>query len=220
MSKAEEVRLISQSTMSIKELKGFTKGGRVPTSSSPGDVRYVTQLAKADLESDLEDKFALLRSAFALKRKQIQVSEPDEGVGVITTPGFVYELAIGLDESKAGHVIWNRSVSEVSDPDLLTASAFSEVFGNQFSTLEVSVPGGLDVEAMIDCVEDADPDSVKIDYDKDATWCEITLAESPAIVRATQDSIRVFSRSEISPAQLIEAYAELQTRFLESLGLK
>ena len=86
--------------------------------------------------------------------------------------------------------------------------------------MEVSVPDGLDVEAIVDCVEEADPDTVKIDYDKDVTWCEITLADSAAKVRVTSEAIRVSSRGEITPAELIEAYAEVQARFLQSLGLQ
>ena len=119
MSHAEEVRLISESVMPIKELKGFTKGGRVPTSSSPGDVRYVMQLAKPDIDADLEEKFGSLRSAFSLKRKELQVAEPDEGVGVITTPGFVYEVTVSLDEDLAGKVIWRRCLVGITDPELL-----------------------------------------------------------------------------------------------------
>ncbi len=220
MSDSDEVRLISESVIPIKELKGFSKGGRVPNSAGPGDVRYVVQLAKADFDADLEEKFGALRSAFGLKRKQLQVAEPDEGLGVITTPGFVYEVAISLDENKPGKVIWRRCVVGVTDPELLASEAFAEVFGGEFSILEVAVPGGLDVEAIVDCVEEADPETVKIDYDKDVTWCEIALTDSAAKVRVTSEAIRVSSRGETSPAELIEAYAEVQTRFLQSLGLQ
>ena len=219
MAKADEVRLISESSMSIKDLKGFSKGGRVPTSASPSDVRYVVQLAKNDLDADLEEKFGSLRSAFGLKRKQLDVSEPDEGVGVITTPSFVYEVTISLDEQQPGKVLWRRCVVGLTDPQVFASDAFTEVFGGEFSILEVAVPGGLDVESIVDCVEEADPDTVKIDYDKDVTWCEIVLADSVAKARVTGDAIRVFSRGEITPAELIEAYAEVQTRFLQSLGL-
>ena len=220
MADADEVRLISESSMSIKDLKGFSKGGRVPASASPGDVRYLVQLAKADIDADLEEKFGSLRSAFALKRKQMQVSEPDEGVGVITTPGFVYEVTVGLDERQPGKVVWRRCVVGLTDPQLFASDAFAEVFGGEFSILEVVVPGGLDVESIVDCVEEADPDTVKIDYDKDVTWCEIVLADSVAKARVTSETIRVFSRGEIAPAELIEAYAEVQARFLQSLGLE
>ena len=86
MSDSDEVRLISESVIPIKELKGFSKGGRVPNSAGPGDVRYVVQLAKADFDADLEEKFGALRSAFGLKRKQLQVAEPDEGLARDGTP--------------------------------------------------------------------------------------------------------------------------------------
>jgi len=148
MAQADEVRLISESSMSIKDLKGFSKGGRVPTSASPGDVRYVVQLAKNDLDADLEEKFGSLRSAFGLKRKQLDVSEPDEGVGVITTPNFVYEVTLGLDEQQPGKAIWRRCVVGLSDPQVFASDAFTEVFGGEFSILEVAVPGGLDVESI------------------------------------------------------------------------
>ncbi len=216
----EEVRLISESVMPIKELKGFSRGGRVPTSTSPGDIRYVMQLAKADIDADLEVKFGSLRSAFGLKRKQLEVTEPDDGIGVITTPGFAYEVTVSVDEENPGKAIWRRCLVGITDPDLLAGEAFDEVFGSDFSILEVAVPDGLNVEAIVDCVEEADPDTVKIDYDKDVTWCEIRLAESDVKVRVTSEAIRVSSRGETSPTQLIEAYAEVQTRFLQSLGLQ
>jgi hypothetical protein len=220
MSASEEVQLVSETITPIKELKGFTKGGRVPTSTSPGDVRYVTQLAKGDIDADLDKRFSALRSGFGLKRKELQVAEPEEGVGVITTPSFNYEISLTLDDERPGKVTWRRCVGGITDPSVLSSDAFGEVFGAEFSTLEVTVPGGLDVEAIVDCVEDADPSTVKIDYDKDVTWCEIELADSPTRVNVTAEAIQVSSRSETSPAELIEAYVEVQARFLQSLGLE
>ncbi len=212
-----DVRLINEYSERFKELRGFEKRHRVPQTVSAGDMQFVATLAEPQLHADLDKVFADLRSAFALKRRGISVSGPADGGGTIETPFFNYEIAVSQLESDPSRVVWRRSITDIRHPENVFDERFENVFGTQFSILEVATAEPLDLETIVDHVEDAELDSVKIDYDKELTWCEIQVAGSVAAVRIHSNSIRVSSRKDVSPRELLEAFVDVQQQFFESL---
>ncbi len=213
-----DVRLIYEFSERFKELKGFEKRHRVPQSVSAGDMQFVAAVAEPQLHEDLDKVFSELRSAFSLKRRGISVSGPADGSGIIETPFFNYEISISQMESDPSRVVWRRSITDIRQPENVFDERFEEVFGSQFSILEVATAEPLDLETIVDHVEDAELESVKIDYDKELTWCEIQVAGSVAAVRIHANSIRVSSRRDVSPRELLEAFVDVQQQFLESLS--
>ena len=212
-----EVRLLNEKIEPFKQLNGYQKHHRVPQAFSENDLRFLATLTQSDLDADLQDKFSRLRSAFEFKRKEISVSGPDDGAGVIITPYFNYEILVAQADDDPTQVAWRRSISAIRQPEQIFGDSFRQTFGNQFSILEVSTVRPLDLESIVDHVEDAGLDSVSVNYDKDVSWCKIHVVQSLASVLLRPNSIRVSSRQEISPRQLVESFLDIQRKFMETL---
>ncbi len=212
-------RLLNERVVPYKQLSGFAKHHRIPTTCSDSDQRYLAELANDEIDGDLQEVFSALRKSFGLKRKEISVVGPSEGGGVITTPFFNYEIQVSLNPEDPAKVIWRRIISEISEPARVFAGPFEDVFEKQFSVLEILVAHPLDLEAIVDHIEDAELETVKIDYDKDLTWCEVQFTDSTTMVMIKPDSIRVVSRKEISPHELLESFLRIQKELLAMLNL-
>ncbi|MFT5301171.1 MAG: hypothetical protein ACI814_001956 [Mariniblastus sp.] len=219
MSKTGSACLIEERIEPYKQLAAFAKHHRVPTTCSDSDHRYLADLAESDIDADLQEVFSALRKSFGLKRKEISVDGPSDGGGVITTPFFNYEIQVILNPEDPSKVIWRRMITGISEPARVFAGPFEDVFGNRFTILEVNLADPLDLEAIVDHIEDIDIETVKIDYDKDLTWCEIKFTDSTSVVMINAESIRVISRREIAPIQLLESFSRIQSDLLSMLNL-
>lgn len=219
MGNADSVRLVCEQTIPVKQLEGFQKHHRVPTSSSAGDQRYVCELAEPQIDADMQDVFSALRKSFGLKRKEISVDGPAEGIGFVTTPYFCYQIQVVQDGENPSKVVWVRAITEIKEPARVFAGPFDEVFGQQFSVLEILTRQPLDLEAIVDHIEDLESDGIDVDYDKDLTWCELTVLGSSSNVRLSDSCIRVVSRAEVTPQELLESFLEIQKRFIATLSL-
>ena len=170
-----QIRLVDEVTGEIKRLSGFKKGYRVPDKVSDRDHALVAEAAFGEMNEDLETAFTGLRSAFKFKRKEISVAGPEAGFGAITTPVFSYEISVSQLEDRPSHYCIRRVISDIRDPERSLGSEFETVFSDRFRALEITAESEFDVEAIIDRVEDAESETITVDYDKHATWCEICL---------------------------------------------
>lgn len=219
IEKTDAVRLIDERRELIKQLDGFEKHHRVPTSCTENDQRFLAKLTHRQLDSDLQTIFAAMRKSFGLKRKEISVDGPVEGCGVISTEFFNYEIQVIQDEDDPSRVVWRRSITEIGEPARVFAGPFAQVFGNRFSVLEISTDQPLELEAIVDHIEDAEAENVGVDYDKNLTWCEIQMTDLAMTVIVREHAIRVISRREVSPQELLESFMEIQRRFISNLNL-
>ncbi len=208
-----------QRTEQIKQLPGFQKGYRVPTSDNPSDQKFIAKIAEPILDDDLQETFSALRKAFGLKRKEISVDGPFEGGGIVSTPFFDYEVRVQIDAETPSRVVFSRSITGIRDFAKLVDDPFDDVFGKRFSTLIVEVENELDLETIVDTIEDEDPDGISVDYDKDLTWCEIQVLGSTATIVAEAYSIRVESVRETTPKQLLDLFTDIQQQFMEKLDM-
>jgi len=99
------------------------------------------------------------------------------------------------------------------------AGPFDEVFGRQFLVLEILTRQSLDLEAIVDHIEELESDSIDVDYDKDLTWCELNVLNSTTSVRLSDSCIRVVSRQDVTPKELLESFLEIQERFIATLSV-
>ena len=53
-----------------------------------------------------------------------------------------------------------------------------------------------------------------LDYDRNATWCEIKISPVDLAVRVHADRIRVISSKGITPQGLVAEYYEIQRQFI------
>lgn len=219
MEKVDAVRLVDERTEPIKQLGGFAKHHRVPTTCGDSDRRFLVDLTQRDVDDDLQEVFTGLRNLYGLKRTEISVDGPSDGVGVITTPFFNYEFHVFQNGDDPAKVLWQRLITEIREPARVFAGPFEEIFGQRFSVLEISTDESLDLEAIVDHIEDTEHETVKVDYDKDLTWCEIQVADASTSVFVRDDSIRVVSRKNVSPQELLESFLRVQQEFMSTLSL-
>src|SRR6187431_1409935 len=74
------VAFLREQLLPIKSLSGFRKEThRIPDNVSPSNEAFIAKLAATDLSDDLDLRFAALKSAFAFKRVDLNVSGPAEG---------------------------------------------------------------------------------------------------------------------------------------------
>lgn len=211
-----QIRLVDEVTGEIKRLKGFKKGYRVPDKVSDRDQAYVAEAAFEEMNKDLEETFAGLRSAFKFKRKETSVTGPEAGFGAITTPVFSYEISIEQIEDRPSHYCIRRAIADIRDPEHSLGNEFESVFADRFRALEITAESEFDVEAIIDRVEDAESDTITIDYDKHATWCEIQLG--PATVHIAENRIRIIDeKSGKNLRGLFEAFQAVHKQFIAML---
>lgn len=215
----DALRLIDQSSEPIKHINGFLKHHRIPTTHNAGDQRFVVDLTFEEIDNDLQATFRSLRKAYGLKRKEIEVHGPADGMGVITTPFFNYEYHASQSEDDPGTVVWQRLITSIIEPARVFAGPFEEVFGQRFNEMEIAIKDTLDLEVIVDHIEDCEPSNLNIDYDKDLTWCEIQTAENGVTIVVKPDSLQIVSGKEISPKNLINAFLKVQKDFIATMNL-
>ena len=215
MINESEIRLLSETKVPIKELSGFRKHHRSSGKDAPS-VTWIAQLAADDLNQDLEETFAKLRSKFGFRRKELTANDPIENVGEVAAPGFTYEVSVSPIETEPKNTLWRRAISRISDADSVTCPEFEETFGKQFNTLELVLEKPLDVEDIIDEVEDCDDPAVSVHYERDASWCRIEFRGQPQSIHVEADMIRVHSSADISPSKLIETFLLAHSQFFNT----
>lgn len=213
-----DVRLLHEKIEPITSLNGFEKHFRVPQAANSTDLQFLARVSEADVDAELQKTFSKLRSAYGFKRKEMLVDGPVDGGGTIATPFFNYEVNVTFLEDDPSRIAWKTSVADIRLPEQIFTEGFHKSFGNRFSILEVSTTAALDLESIVDHVEAIELDSVSVNYDKDVTWCEIRIADTDASVRICENSIRVASRNEISPQELLESFLDIQRQFLATLN--
>lgn len=219
MSQNSTISFVAEQQVAIKELKGVTKSANASIAKGLVNQKYLNDLAQEELDADLDVVFTELKSAFKFKRKELTAHGPEDGMGWITTPFFVYEVSIVLHEEALRNATLRRSVREIGDADVITGPAFSGVFGNRFDRLEVVSQNTLDLEAIIDQIEDAESSEVDLDYDKDITHCTIGLNSMGTTIVVYPDAIQVKGPSDVTPADLVHSLFEIQESLKDALDL-
>jgi hypothetical protein len=141
------------------------------------------------------------------------VTDPDGGVGQITTPWFDYQVIAGIAPDDPSEVLWRRQVTEFRAPQELFSSAFSSVFGNLFDTVELLPPTSIDLAEFIDRIEERALDTITLDYDRNTTWCHVSLKGVMGQLQMTPDRISLVVSQPQSPTRLLEAFFQVRSHF-------
>lgn len=218
MSKNPDISFVAEQQIPVRELKGISKAAGASASKGVSQ-KYLNDLAQAELDADLDATFAKLKSSFKFKRKEISADGPVDGMGVITTPHFFYEVTVVPMEESHRNVVIRRSVRNITSADVITGAEFFEAFGTRFNKLEVACEKPLDLETIIDQIEDADASDVELDYDKDITYCTIGLNSMRTTIAVQPNLIHVKGPLDVTPADLVNSFFEMQNCFMDSLNL-
>ena len=207
------VTLVREQRSRVRDLAGFKKNHQVPGEVSEHTNSFVARIAADDLSGDLESRFADFRRLLKFKRVDMQVSDPEGGVGQISTPWFDYQVIATIAPDDPSEVLWRRQVAEFRSPKDLFSSPFSAVFGNLFDTVELLPPAAIDLSLFIDQIEERGIDTITLDYDRNVTWCHINLKGVQGQLQLTADRVALVVAQPQPPSRLLEAFFHARSQF-------
>ncbi len=207
------VTLVREQRTRVRDLAGFRKSHQVPTEVNDHTNSFVGRIAAEDIIQDLDARFADFRKLLKFKRVDLQVTEPEGGVGLISTPWFDYQISAQLAPDDPSEILWRRQVAEFRAPKELFSSAFSTVFGNLFDTVELLPTALIDIAEVIDQIEDKGLSNITLEYDRSATWCHINLEGVAGQMQLTPDRVSLVVAQAQSPTRLLEAFFHARSQF-------
>lgn len=209
-----ELSLIGTERKRIKSLVGFRQGHRLPEEKSTYTDAFIGRIAEPELQDDLETRFGVLRSEFQFKRREVTKDGPAAGQGALVTPFFEYVVTIAVDAEDVSQYMFERRVTNVSDLGALADGAFDRVFATLLNTVEIPAVVPIDVEAVIDAIEDADPDDLVLDYNADASECRVQPRDTGTQIVITADGLSVHDVAAL-PSGLLLTAREFRRRFVD-----
>ena len=211
----ENVSLVHRQHELIKSLPSFKKKTHtVPDQINSHTQSFVAKLAAATVTEDLDQVFSNLRAAFRFKRTEIESTDWEDGSGSITTPYFRYVSAVTQNPDAPDEVVWQRDVSLISDVEQILTDEFVTAFGQLFDTVEFTPNDPIDLEQIVDRIEAIEDDRVWIEYDRQLTFCEVTLEGCTERIRITRESFRIVHPQAESPRVLVDSLFRVQHRLL------
>jgi len=205
--------LVGEETIRVRDLTGFRKSHRVPDEISDRAESFIRRIATPELEADLDQRFADFRRCLGLKRVEMDVEEPLDGVASIATPSFTYRVSIHLAEDDPATAVCERSVDRFSDAEPLMSPDFTAAFGNTFNTVRMLPPEPLEVERFIDWIECQEDGQLTAEYDRTATWCRLLFSDNrTASMLVRSDSVALTALEPVSPGSLLKSFVELRER--------
>lgn len=212
------ITLVRQQPGRIRDLKGFRKGHQIPSDVSDHTQSFVGRIAEEDLRQDLDERFEEFRRLLKFKRVDISVTDPVSGTGQISTPWFDYHVSIIHDAEDATAVIWRRQLSEFRQVDKLDSVELTSVFGSTFDTVELAPPAAIDVAALIDQIEEEADERISLDYDRQTTWCAVSIRGIGGQMRFTSDRIALSIHQAQPPGKLLDSFFKVRSRINEIQG--
>lgn len=206
------ITLVRQQAGRIRDLKGFRKGHQIPSDVSEHTQSFVGRIAQDDLRLDLDERFDEFRRLLKFRRVEIHVTDPAAGVGQISTPWFDYHFSVIHDADDPAAVIWRRQLSEFRQIDKLDSAELTSVFGSTFDTVELSPPVAIDIAALIDQIEDEADDRVNLNYDRQASWCSVSIQGIAGEMRFTSDRIALVIHQAQPPGKLLDSFFKVRSR--------
>lgn len=208
----ESLVILHEQSVAVKSLQDFHSGHRVPTEINDRTQSFVGKCGHKDISDELDARFADFRKHLRMKRVDLKVSDPDCGMGMISTPWCEYQVHVFQSASDPGEAVLSRQLASITDLEILSNDGFTAIFGSQFNCVEYTPVEPIDIEAFIDHVEDQDFPQVEIDYDRSATWCTLTAPGIPGEVSLEDNTIRLTMAQAQSPLDLLNAFLALQTQ--------
>lgn len=208
------VALVRADHSRVRDLAEFQRSHKVPTEYSDRACAFVTRLAAREIGADLESRYADFRQHLNFRRVDLQATEAGNGTGRISTPWFDYQISVTLDPADPTRIAWQRRICEFRPAAQLQSAEFAAVVGKQFDTVQLTPPEQIDLPDLIDRIENRGRKTVTLDYDRNATWCTVTVRNLPVCMRVTSDTVSFVTSKPMTAARLLEAFLKLRDQLL------
>lgn len=206
-----EISFVNRTTGRVVDLAGFKKKThQIPVEVSEYTRAFVARIAEENLTDDLDQQFSDLRRHFKFRRSQMEVQDPGDGVAAIVTPQFEYRASIQIDEEDPSQYVRKQEVSRLATPEVLLSPEFTLAFGETFNSIEVTPPVLINLEDFIDSVEDLDKHTLNIDFDRNATWCQLTILRVPGELTVYANRITLQLTQTFPPTKLIDSFFQFR----------
>jgi hypothetical protein len=210
------ISLVVRQTVPVRRLPGFAKAKhRVPDVQDRRAQEFVARLGWNLVRRDLDAAFAGLRSVMGLKRRQLEVTESDEGFGTIQTPHFLYSNSVSQSEVDASLAIWQRELSRIVSAEVIRSENCNRLFAEVFDTIEFVPARPISLEKLVDHIEELGDDRVHADYDRGLTYCQLSIDQLAVTIHVQRESFCVAHPAPTGPGELLRCLQDLQHRLVD-----
>jgi hypothetical protein len=206
------VRLVRELRTRVKDLKGFKKTHKVPVDSNDRAVAFVQKIAATDLSADLDSRFDDFRKHCRFRRTDLSISEPEHGRAMISTPWFDYVTTATLADEDSTAVTWRKQLESFRMACDWNHPGLTLMFMGAFDTVEMEPVTMPALPELIDHFEDSQPADLRIEYDRQATWCRLMMKGVSGMIRISQDCVSLVSTQPASATALLESFVRLRGR--------
>jgi hypothetical protein len=196
----------------VKDLSGYRKSHSLPDRANQWARKYVNRIAAADIKSDLDSMFDMIREEFGYKRKDLDVSAERDGLGFIRTPEFEYTISLNVNASDPTEVSWRREVGRLSGPEFVRSSGFQSVFAPIFDHLVFEFVEPVDVADFVDKIEEKPIEGVKVSVASDANAAEVALLGFSGKITVEPEAVIIHGQTG-NPASLLEQFLVFLRKF-------
>jgi len=215
----QSVALVIRMRRQIASLSGYRRSFSVPTECNNTTQAFVERLGQTEIRSDLDSVFTSLRSLFKFRRTQLTTEDFSTAGGTIRCPYFTYTSFIEQDPAAPETAVWHRTVSEIVEPAQLLSAGFMQAFHNIFDTVELVPDSPIDLEKLIDHIEARDNDRVRLDYDRQITYCAVTTLDSDVGILVTPGALQIVHPQPTSTRTLLQSLMDVQTALVDLSSL-
>jgi hypothetical protein len=196
----------------VKELSGYRKGNALPDRVNEWARKYINRASAADIKTDLDKMFDMIREEFGYKRKELDVSAERDGLGFIRTPDFEYTVSVSVNAADPTSVIWKREVGRLAGAEFVRSAGFRHVFGSLLDRLVFEFVKPIDVADFVDRLEDNPLEGVKVVLTSDSTAAMIALEGFVGKICVRPESVIIQGQAG-NPASLLEQFLVFLLKF-------
>jgi len=199
----------------IKSLSGFKRHHRVPDEVNSYTHSFVQSISSGELTVEIDRLHTNLKSAFKYKRRDMTQSEDSGGASIIT-PDFTVNVTIDIAPDDPAQYEMGIEVTDIRNPAAVADEAFASVFDKTFDRIVLESTGTMSVRDMIDTIEEAKPDGVSVDYERDESECTISVHGYDVEIKMRPHEIELALQRKEKIDALLSAFKQLPSILMAS----
>jgi hypothetical protein len=198
----------------IKNLSGFRRGHREPTSINYSTRQFVESISSTETSERAESLFSKIKSTFGYTRREIKCES-----GKIVTPDFEYTVSCAQHKEDPSLATLTEEITNLKSR-IVHDERFNKVFSGTFDELVLELSSGIEVEKVIDAIEGSDSDEIEVEYPSDVSYCTISFKDGADTIRITDCELIIESSLKKSPKELLEIFHVVHKRLVQIVPMK